>query len=395
MKHILLIFLSLALLNPVFGELTVAPWYPQGVDYVFICSPEAETYDWFFGDGDKLIGITESTVFHRYEPGTYTVTCISDGVEHNIEITVVEVPDERFIDVALEIERINEFTYEFTCQGPENFVVLRTFFCVDGLCDWVEGDRYIFEAEVPGAEHFLECTAEGYFDPGQYPTVWHVGRGTATLTVTLADNVMDELRRHPELSTFVMYIEQAGLDDILASGEYTVFAPTNNAFEILSGEQMTGFQTNLETSLMRHLIAGRHDFEQLDQQGIWNSEAETEINALRFWAGDIVNDATSVSSDLEAENGFIHIIDRVLTVEREVELSIAPWWPKDLVYVFDCQTETQVGRIWFLGDGAVNFHRGDRIYHEYGSPGEYLVSCVIRPTPEFRYIVDRMWIQAG
>ncbi len=61
------------------GSLRIAPWYPKGSHYVFICdvpTPVSGRYDWRFGDGEKLLGIRNRDVYHIFkQSGTYDVTC--------------------------------------------------------------------------------------------------------------------------------------------------------------------------------------------------------------------------------------------------------------------------------------------------------------------------------
>jgi len=66
-------------------NLTIAPWFPQGMNYVFICDATGFipiSYDWFFGDGQKQLNSPHGDVWHTYTlPGDYTVMCIAtDGI---------------------------------------------------------------------------------------------------------------------------------------------------------------------------------------------------------------------------------------------------------------------------------------------------------------------------
>ncbi|MFW5746800.1 MAG: PKD domain-containing protein, partial [Nanoarchaeota archaeon] len=63
--------------------LKVDAWYPQQNKYVFICDHEADSYDWDFGDGQKLWDVEEQSVYHEFAPGDYTVACVArDDDEH-------------------------------------------------------------------------------------------------------------------------------------------------------------------------------------------------------------------------------------------------------------------------------------------------------------------------
>jgi hypothetical protein len=75
-------------------SLSIAPGFPQGMNFSFICSPSGFTpsgFDWNFGDGQSLSNISNSTVFHDFTaPGNFTVMCTASGT--NISATLpVEV----------------------------------------------------------------------------------------------------------------------------------------------------------------------------------------------------------------------------------------------------------------------------------------------------------------
>ena len=102
----------------------------------------------------------------------------------------------------------------------------------------------------------------------------------------------------------------------------TVFAPDNAAFETFGNETLAGILNDtamLDTLLMYHMVEGNYTAEDL----------MTEVNAtgnetvLSTLTGDtlsisvangtlMVANATIVASDITADNGVVHIIDRVL-----------------------------------------------------------------------------------
>jgi len=62
------------------ASLDVAPWYPQGNSYVLVCTAQGFTptsYDWFFGDGEKLLGYDQDNVYHTYAMGSYDAQCVA------------------------------------------------------------------------------------------------------------------------------------------------------------------------------------------------------------------------------------------------------------------------------------------------------------------------------
>ncbi|QQP91432.1 fasciclin domain-containing protein [Skermanella sp. TT6] len=92
-----------------------------------------------------------------------------------------------------------------------------------------------------------------------------------------ADNVVAALRENRQFSTLVGLIESAGLAETLSqSGPYTIFAPTNAAFEKLPQnvrDQLTQEQNRdqLRTVLSQHVV---------QNQSIASTQIPQEINAM-------------------------------------------------------------------------------------------------------------------
>jgi len=61
------------------ATLSIAPWYPQGLNYIFRCDVNgftAATYSWDFGDGQKMMDVANSNVWHTFSAsGPYIVEC--------------------------------------------------------------------------------------------------------------------------------------------------------------------------------------------------------------------------------------------------------------------------------------------------------------------------------
>ena len=148
----------------------------------------------------------------------------------------------------------------------------------------------------------------------------NVTPGEEQANMTLADLVgQDE-----NLTTFTEAIEKAGLaQEVLSSGgPYTVFAPDDAAFEALGNRTLAGLLNDTEmlnTLLTHHVVVGSHTAENLTIEAN-ATENETVLEPLAggnltvgIVGGDLaVENATIVASDLEADNGVVHIIDRVL-----------------------------------------------------------------------------------
>ena len=126
-----------------------------------------------------------------------------------------------------------------------------------------------------------------------------------------AADIVDLALDTPELSTLAQAVVDAGLEDTLRSdGDFTVFAPTNQAFEDLGVDLSTLSQEDLQTILTYHVIAGA----QVDSGSV-PAMADSVADYTLFFdtsSGVMVNDATVTTADVEASNGIVHVIDTVL-----------------------------------------------------------------------------------
>ena len=121
-----------------------------------------------------------------------------------------------------------------------------------------------------------------------------------------------------DLSTLVSAIEAAGLAESLqGEGPYTVFAPTNEAFEKLPegtlDELLKPENANQLSAILTYHVVPQ---EAMAADVASMTEASTLLGApLSISAsGDqvMVNDATVTETDIPASNGVIHVVDTVL-----------------------------------------------------------------------------------
>jgi uncharacterized surface protein with fasciclin (FAS1) repeats len=130
------------------------------------------------------------------------------------------------------------------------------------------------------------------------------------------------------LSTLVTAVSAAGLVETLnEEGPFTVFAPTNAAFEALPEGTVPALLDDtdqLTAVLTYHVVSGEVMSGALvDLIGESGGTAEVEtLNGASLSAeidgGNVVitdnqgNEATVVMADVEASNGVVHVIDAVL-----------------------------------------------------------------------------------
>jgi|GEM_PF-557924 uncharacterized surface protein with fasciclin (FAS1) repeats len=146
--------------------------------------------------------------------------------------------------------------------------------------------------------------------------------GTATPGVTPTDGgteeqtVMDLARANPNLSTLVTAIEEAGLDEVLAgAGPFTVFAPTDAAFDALPPATLDALlqdREELTSVLTYHVAAGRFTSDNLTATQVVRTVQGENVN-VTVEAGRVrVDGAMVTQADIQGSNGVIHVIDAVL-----------------------------------------------------------------------------------
>ena len=124
-----------------------------------------------------------------------------------------------------------------------------------------------------------------------------------------------DYERYGTLSNFLEALSIAGLTDTLSSDEpYTVFMPTNNAFEAMPGTQEEDLFNNeerLREVLLNHIVKGRYSAANLSDGDQLTTLGGTTLN-IEAEDGKYVSGAGIIEGDLYAENGVIHVMNGVI-----------------------------------------------------------------------------------
>ncbi|XP_064413868.1 periostin isoform X3 [Latimeria chalumnae] len=126
------------------------------------------------------------------------------------------------------------------------------------------------------------------------------------------------LRDDERFSTFLTLIEAAGLLELFeVDGDWTLFAPTNEAFKDLSEEDMdtlTGDPNALRAILLYHLNNGVLIGGGIEPHvtNILKSVQGSKLMTKVVNDSVVVNDVKAEESDLMATNGVIHVINSLL-----------------------------------------------------------------------------------
>jgi transforming growth factor-beta-induced protein len=126
------------------------------------------------------------------------------------------------------------------------------------------------------------------------------------------ETLVDLALGDPRFSTLVEALERAGLVEVLqGEGPFTVFAPTNDAFETAGIVLDEVPVEDLQQILLYHVVAG-----EVPAGDLSTGAAETVQGGflvVRVDDGAVtINDATVIQADILADNGVIHAIDAVL-----------------------------------------------------------------------------------
>ena len=139
---------------------------------------------------------------------------------------------------------------------------------------------------------------------------------TTTTAASSVGTIVEVAQGNPEFSTLVSAITAAGLAESLsAAGPFTVFAPTNAAFDALPEGLLEKLllPENKETLgkiLTYHVVQAKVMAADVMAGDVASLEGSNI--AITTDGGVKVNDANVTATDVEASNGVIHVIDAVI-----------------------------------------------------------------------------------
>jgi len=148
-----------------------------------------------------------------------------------------------------------------------------------------------------------------------------VALALATMIITPAArgaDIVETALAAGQFNTLAKALQAAGLVDALKGpGPFTVFAPTDEAFSRLPAGTLEDLlkpenRDKLRSILTYHVVSGRV----MSSEVVKLRSAKTLNNQsvrIRARAGKVqVDDANVIKADIEASNGVIHVIDKVI-----------------------------------------------------------------------------------
>jgi PGF-CTERM protein len=161
----------------------------------------------------------------------------------------------------------------------------------------------------------------------QTQTATATSTATSTATPKLTQTIAQIAANNTNLTTLVRLLKLANLTDVLnGTNSYTVFAPTNAAFDKLNASTLAALQNNttlLTRVLEYHIINGT-----LLSNSFTGNGTLTTVNGLILpysvnGTTIKVDNATITQKDINASNGVIHVIDGVMIPSANATAAVA------------------------------------------------------------------------
>jgi uncharacterized surface protein with fasciclin (FAS1) repeats len=127
--------------------------------------------------------------------------------------------------------------------------------------------------------------------------------------------IVDVAVQAGKFNTLVQAVQAAGLVETLSGeGPFTVFAPTDEAFAQIPAETLQAVladKEKLTAILTYHVVPGKL----MAADVVRSTQLQTvqgQSITVSTEGGVRVDDANVVQTDIEADNGVIHVIDKVI-----------------------------------------------------------------------------------
>lgn len=132
-------------------------------------------------------------------------------------------------------------------------------------------------------------------------------------------DILDTIIVAGAFKRFVSAVQAAELVETLRGGLFTVFAPDDEAFSKLppgTVDDLLRDIPKLTAVLMYHIVAGKLTIDEISKMDSVKTlqGQEVQINAQKWHlhVNPKINDANITDADTVADNGLIHVLDRVL-----------------------------------------------------------------------------------
>jgi PKD repeat protein len=406
-KGILFAVLAIiALAGAATAQVSTTEWYPKFNHYNFICDQTADRYNWFFGDGNMLMGVTEMIVYHAFtSSGIYDVVCqaiIDDEVvsesttQAAVDTVLVEDPTQNQREVSVEV-RIKEgfpqeTDYVFICENDFE-AVSYTWNFGDGQQQVMSTNQEVYHRYNNPGTYTVTCTAASGENTQTGSTTITVEETTVTTPPPAAPTTPPPAEAPPEEPETPEDPETPPEEPATGTVTLTIAEhyPQNGDYVFIC-------ENDFEAHTYDWDFGNGHTLTNTDRKDVFQTYEE----------GNYTVTCTAHSDDTTGTD------NKQITVTTEPETPEEPETPPqeeptarivinesfsmDHNYVFHCETEGIEAALyhWYFGDGtsttrdAIRTYvhaepadpeqpRGsfqeNNVFHSYSNEGNYQVTC--------------------
>jgi len=142
------------------------------------------------------------------------------------------------------------------------------------------------------------------------PNLFFVAAFVLSFHTARSQSVMQKLKSNRQTSHFAQALEKANLDNRLnGDGPFTLFAPTNQAFDRLNASQKVD-----KKILLNHIFTGLASERSLEvmTEVTCLSGKTIKLKNIDHGKSVSVGSYSIVNSNIKADNGIIHVINGVI-----------------------------------------------------------------------------------
>lgn len=134
-------------------------------------------------------------------------------------------------------------------------------------------------------------------------------------TAAPVGNLIEVATAAGNFTTLLAAVETAGLTETLATGKYTILAPTDEAFAAVDPAALAAILADpaqLTALLQTHVLAVAQDLHSISIFSKVVNLTGASLDVVKDGDAVTIGGANVVTSDITASNGFIQVIDAVL-----------------------------------------------------------------------------------
>jgi uncharacterized surface protein with fasciclin (FAS1) repeats len=151
---------------------------------------------------------------------------------------------------------------------------------------------------------------------GEMQGIDTLARDTTVAVDTSGQTIYARLQDDPRFSMFVSVIDSAGVGETLNdTGPFTLFAPTNDAFAGAQDLLPSDGDADPRGLVLYHISNGETMSSDLLAGAIVRTLEGTDLSVSGSGDSLSVGGAHVIEADIDASNGVIHAIDRVLRLD--------------------------------------------------------------------------------